>query len=137
MKGLKKITCAALAAAVAASMTGCSLDASWIAKSGETKLPSGVYAAYVLQDVMYGYMMSGSTYLDQEGLSESLVEDAKAYCTELLAYQCKADEMGITLTEEEKAEAGLIILLSYTTSFFINFFICSSSILLLSNNVLE
>ena len=106
MKGLKKITCAALAAAVAASMTGCSLDASWIAKSGETKLPSGVYAAYVLQDVMYGYMMSGSAYLDQEGLSESLVEDAKAYCTELLAYQCKADEMGITLTEEEKAEAG-------------------------------
>lgn len=106
MKGLKKITCAALAAAVAVSMTGCNFDASWVAKNGETKLPSGVYAAYVLQDVMYGYMMSGSAYLDQEGLSEALVEDAKAYCTELLAYQCKAEEMGITLTEEEKAEAA-------------------------------
>ena len=106
MKGLKKITCAALAATVAASMTGCSLDASWVAKAGDTKLPAGVYAAYVLQDVMYGYMMSGNAYLEQEGLSESLVEDAKAYCTELLAYQSKANEMGISLTEEEKAEAA-------------------------------
>ena len=106
MKGLKKITCAALAATVAASMTGCSLDASWVAKAGDTKLPAGVYATYVLQDVMYGYMMSGNAYLEQEGLSESLVEDAKAYCTELLAYQSKANEMGISLTEEEKAEAA-------------------------------
>ncbi len=109
MKGLKKITSAALAVAVAASMTGCSLDASWVAKSGDTKLPSGVYAAYVLQDVMYGYMMSGGAYLQQEGLSEALVEDAKAYCEELLAYQCKANELGITLTEEEKAEAAEVL----------------------------
>ncbi len=106
MKGLKKITCAALAAAVAATMSGCTMDVSWIAKAGDTKLPSGVYAGYILQDVMYGYMLSGSAYLDQEGLAETLEADAKAYCTELLAYQSKANEMGITLTEEEKAEAA-------------------------------
>lgn len=105
MKGLKKFTCAALATAMAASMTGC-MDASWVVKSGDVKIPAGVYASYILQNVMYGYLYSGSAYLETEGVSESLVEDAKAYTTEILAYTKKAKEMGISLTEEEKAEAA-------------------------------
>lgn len=106
MKGLKRVGCAAMAVAVAAGMTGCSFDVSWVVKNGDTKLPSGVYAANILQNVMYGYMLSGSEYLKGEGVSESLVENAKDYCTELLAYQCKAAELGVTLTDEEKAEAA-------------------------------
>lgn len=104
MKGLKKLTCAVLATAMAASMTGC-MDASWIAKSGDIKIPAGVYASYILQDVMYGSVYSGSAYLETEGVSESLVEAAKEYTTELLSYMKKSEEMGISLTEEEKAEA--------------------------------
>ncbi len=102
MKGLKKVSCVLLAAAMAAGMTGC-MDASWIAKSGETKIPSGVYAANILQNYMYGYMLGGgSAYLEGEGVVESLVEDATNYTNTILAYTKKAAELGVTLDEEEK-----------------------------------
>ncbi len=104
MKGLKKVTAAALVAAM--MMSGCSgVDASWIAKSGDVTIPAGVYAYNILDNYMYGYMYSGSSYLEGEGVVEEMVEYAKEYATTLLAYQKKANELGITLTEEEKQEA--------------------------------
>lgn len=104
MKGLKKVTAAALAAAI--MMTGCSgVDASWIAKSGDVTIPAGVYAYNVLDNYMYGYMYSGSSYLEGEGVVDDLVNAAKEYTTTLLAYQKKANELGVTLTEEEKQAA--------------------------------
>ncbi len=103
MKGLKKVACALLATAMAAGMTGC-MDASWIAKSGETKIPSGVYTANLLQNYIYGYMLGGgSAYLEGDGIKETLVNGAKEYTETILAYQKKADELGITITEEDQA----------------------------------
>ncbi len=104
MKGLKKVSCALLAAAMAAGMTGC-MDASWIAKSGDTKVPSGVYAANMLQSYMYGYMLGGgASYLEGEGVKEALIEDAKTYTNTILAYTKKAEELGVSLSAEEMAE---------------------------------
>ncbi len=102
MKGLKKVTCGLLAAAMAAGMTGC-MDASWIVKSDETKIPAGVYTANLLQNYIYGYMLGGgSAYLEGEGIKEELVNGAKEYTETILAYQKKANELGLALTEEEK-----------------------------------
>lgn len=104
MKGLKKVTAAALVAAM--MMSGCSgIDASWIAKSGDITVPAGVYASSILENYMYGYMMSGSSYLDGEGVVEELETYAKDYVTTLLGYQKKANELGVALTEEEKEAA--------------------------------
>lgn len=104
MKGLKKFTAAALCAAMAASMTGCA-DASWIAKSGNTELPVGVYVSDMLQNYMYGYMYEGKEYLKNEENVAGLKDNAKAYTSEILTFLCKANELGVTLTEEEKQEA--------------------------------
>jgi len=104
MKGLKKVTAAALVAAM--MMSGCSgVDASWIAKSGDITIPAGVYASNILENYMYGYMYNGSKYLEEEGVVEELVESGKDYVTTLLAYQSKANELGVSLTAEEKEEA--------------------------------
>ena len=100
MNILKKVTCGALAAAMAAGMTGC-MDASWIMKSGDTKLPVGVYAANLLENYLYGYMYQGTAYLEEEGVSEDLIANAKAYCETILAYKMKAEELGLTVTQEE------------------------------------
>ena len=102
MNILKKVTCGAIAVAMAAGMTGC-MDASWIIKSGDTKLPSGVYVANMLENYLYGYMYQGTAYLNEEGVPEALVDSAKEYCETILAYKMKADELGLTLTEEELA----------------------------------
>lgn len=103
MNGLKKTTAAALAAACALSLTGC--DASWIAKGGNTTLPAGVYVSSMLQNYLAGYQYLGPAYLQMDGVSENLVDAAEAYSESALAYLAKAQEMGITLTEEEEAEA--------------------------------
>ncbi len=100
MNILKKVTCGALAAAMAVGMTGC-MDASWIVKSGDTKLPAGVYVANMLENYLYGYMYQGSAYLKEEGVSEALVDTAKEYCETILAYKMKAEELGVSVTEEE------------------------------------
>ena len=101
MKGLKKVSCAVLAMAMAATMTGC--DASWIAKSGDLKIPAGVYAATMLQNCTYGYAYGGADYLD-ETTEEEFVTYAKDYTIEILSYLKKAEELGISLDEEEMAE---------------------------------
>ena len=91
MKGLKKVSCAVLAMAMAATMTGC--DASWIAKSGDLKIPAGVYAATMLQNCTYGYAYGGADYLD-ETTEEEFVTYAKDYTIEILSYLKKAEELG-------------------------------------------
>jgi len=103
MNGLKKTAAAAMAAALALSMTGC--DASWIAKGGNVTLPAGVYVSSMLQNYMAGYQYLGSAYLQMEGVSENLVNAATEYSESALAYLAKAQEMGVSLTDEEEAEA--------------------------------
>ena len=103
MKGLKKMTAVALAAAMATSVTGCA-DASWIVKSGDTKLPVGVYVADLMESCMYGYMYMGNSYLKSEETVSKVTESAKDYVLDILGYLKRAEEMGLSLTDEEKEE---------------------------------
>lgn len=108
MKGLKKVTAVALAAAMATSMTGC-LDASWIVKGGDEKVSAGVYGSDILQSYMYGYMYMGTSYLDTEGVVEDMEASAKDYVLDVLGYNVMAKEMGVELTAEEKEEVAVAV----------------------------
>lgn len=107
MKGLKRIAAAVLAVAMAGSITACGQDTGWIAKSGENVLPVGTYIANMMQNYMYQYMMYGSEdvlkeTVDGKTVAQAIQDDAKEDAAFSLAILKKAEEQGISLTEEEE-----------------------------------
>lgn len=106
MKGLKKITAAVLAAAMAVTFAACGQDASWVAKYEDETMPVGTYIATMLDKYAYQYMMYGSDKVleekvDDKTVGEAIQEESKQNVASALAIMKKAKDLGITLTEEE------------------------------------
>lgn len=113
MKFYKKLAAACLAAVMTLSFAGCSLSGTkWIARHGDREIPVGVYLTGMLQG--YANIMSMAGGVDNELLkekgqsgktvSEMIQETAKENVTTAVALLAKADELGISLTEEELKE---------------------------------
>ena len=113
MKFYKKLGAACLAAVMTLSFAGCSFsNTKWIARCGDLEIPVGVYLTGMLQDYYNVMLMVGGNdkaVLSETGesgktISEMIQETAKENVTSTIALMSKAEEMGITLTEEEKKE---------------------------------
>ncbi len=113
MKFYKKLGAACLAAVMTLSFAGCSFsNTKWIARCGDLEIPVGVYLTGMLQDYYNVMLMVGGndkSVLNETGesgktISEMIQETAKENVTSTIALMSKAEEMGITLTEEEKKE---------------------------------
>ena len=105
MKFYKKLGAACLAAVMTLSFAGCSFsNTKWIARCGDL--------TGMLQDYYNVMLMVGGNdkaVLSETGesgktISEMIQETAKENVTSTIALMSKAEEMGITLTEEEKKE---------------------------------
>lgn len=111
MKLYKRIAALAAAALMSVSLTACG-DTSWVYKSGESTVTSGVYLGYLTQGYLAGksssnydseikniwkQQISGKSYKD-------FVNDyAAEACKRYIAIEQKFDELGLELTEEDQS----------------------------------
>lgn len=115
MADFKKITAVCAAAAMAASLTGCS-DTSYILEYSDKQVNAGVYIYKLYTNMSYQmamlYYMQGVTenYFDEEvdgkKLDEYLSDEAKTSIREYAAIVEQFDSLGLELSEDDLKEVS-------------------------------
>lgn len=121
MIALKKLGCAALAAAMLLA-AGCSTgDTTWVYQSGEAKMPAGLYRSYMISTASSAEAKIGeankdnSAYegmaykkllketLEEQTVSQWIAAETLQRSREYFAIEQKFDELGLTLSEAQQA----------------------------------
>ena len=114
---LKKVTAALLAASMTLGLSGCTLGGNgWILKYDGGEVPAGIYVQNVFSAYnAAGYQVEDATTdvltADIEGKTgKQWIEDTAMELTkEYLAVELKFDELGLSLTEAEKANVDTLV----------------------------
>lgn len=109
---MKKIVSAILAAMMLISVSGCGAsDTSWIAKSGDNTVPVGAYMYYglnnyfmAMEKVDASKAFSKETQIDGVSTSEWIRNESLKNVKSAIAIRNKCKELGIEITEDEKAD---------------------------------
>ena len=108
---LKKLTALFLSVILMLSMTACS-DVSWAIKTENTSLPVGVYIYYMSDAYGKAYNEVGESSsdilkktIDDKSVNDYVKDEAMESCKKLIATENMFDEMGLSLSDEDKETA--------------------------------
>ena len=108
MKRSLRVCALVLAVVMALFITACSDDGKTVMTVGDTKISSSEYAYYIKNTLssLQSYGLDLSTLSDEEyqTLEQSFKDSAYAQCVESATIQNKAEELGLTLTSDEKKQ---------------------------------